>query len=104
MSLDTCFVFFRGGVDTKGNSTFTQVAGSPFALPTSVSGPVAMTVADFNADGKPDLAIANQTTLANPSVAHGNIVVLQGKGVGSFNEFSGSPITVGTLPVAVASG
>src|SRR5258708_3259656 len=63
-----------------------------------------MTVADFNADGKPDLAIVNQTTLANPSVAQGNVVVLQGKGDGTFTEFSGSPITAGTLPVAVVSG
>jgi hypothetical protein len=101
---DNTFSVFLGGVDTNGNSTFTQVTGSPFALPTSVSGPVAMTVADFNTDGKPDLAIVNQTTLANPSVAQGNVVVLQGKGDGTFTEFSGSPITVGTLPVAVASG
>jgi hypothetical protein len=101
---DNTFSVFLGGVDTNGNSTFTQVTGSPFALPTSVSGPVAMTVADFNADGKPDLAIVNQTTLANPSVAPGNVVVLEGKGDGTFTEFSGSPITVGTLPVAVASG
>jgi hypothetical protein len=101
---DNTFSVFLGGVDTNGNSTFTQVTGSPFALPTSVSGPVAMTVADFNADGKPDLAIVNQTTLANPSVARGNVVVLEGKGDGTFTEFSGSPITVGTLPVAVASG
>jgi hypothetical protein len=102
--VDNTFSVFLGGVDTNGNSTFTQAAGSPFALPTSVSGPVAMTVADFDADGKPDLAIVNQTTLANPSVAQGNVVVLKGKGDGTFTEFSGSPITVGTLPVAVASG
>ncbi len=101
---DNTFSVFLGSVDTNGNSTFSQVTGSPFALPASVSGPVAMTVADFNADGKPDLAIVNQTTLANPSVAQGNVVVLQGKGDGTFTEFSGSPITAGTLPVAVASG
>jgi tetratricopeptide (TPR) repeat protein len=101
---DNTFSVFLGGIDRNGNSTFTAVKGSPFALPTGVRGPVAMTVADFNADGKPDLAIVNQTTLANPSVAQGNVVVLQGKGDGTFTKFSGSPITVGTLPVAVASG
>jgi Flp pilus assembly secretin CpaC len=102
---DSTFSVFLGGVDQQsGNPTFTQVAGSPFPLPTSVSGPVAMTVADFNSDGKPDLAIVNQTTLANPSVAQGNVVVLQGKGDGTFNEFAGSPITVGIQPVAIASG
>ena len=101
---DSTFSVFLGGVDTSGNSTFTQVTGSPFALPASVSGPVAMTVADFNADGKPDIAIANQTTLANPSVAQGNVVVLQGNGDGTFTQFPGSPIAVGQNPVAIASG
>ncbi len=101
---DSTLSVFLGGVDTNGNSTFTPVAGSPFALPANVSGPVAMTVADFNADGKPDIAIVNQTTLANPSVAQGNVVVLQGNGDGTFTQFPGSPIAVGQNPVAIASG
>jgi len=102
---DNTLSVFLGGIDVPtGNPTFTPVAGSPFALPTNVSGPVAMTVADFNADGKPDIAIVNQTTLANPSVAQGNVVVLQGNGDGTFTQFPGSPIAVGQNPVAIASG
>jgi hypothetical protein len=101
---DSTLSVFLGGVDTNGNSTFTPVAGSPFALPANISGPVAMTVADFNADGKPDIAIVNQTTLANPSVAQGNVVVLRGNGDGTFTQFPGSPIAVGQNPVAIASG
>ena len=102
---DSTFSVFLGGIDVPtGNPTFTPVAGSPFTLPTNVSGPVAMTVADFNADGKPDIAIVNQTTLTNPSVAQGNVVVLQGNGDGTFTQFPGSPITVGQNPVAIASG
>jgi len=100
---DNSLSVFLGGADTSGNPTFTQVAGSPFLLPTNVSGPVAMTVADFNNDGKPDLAIVNQTTLSNPSVAQGNVVVLQGNGDGTFTQFAGSPILVGINPVGVAS-
>lgn len=101
---DSTFSVFLGGVDASGNPTFAQVAGSPFALPTNVSGPVAMTVADFNADGKADLAIVNQTTVANPAIAQGNVVMLQGNGDGTFTQFPGSPITVGQNPVAIASG
>jgi Flp pilus assembly secretin CpaC len=101
---DSTFSVFLGGVDKNQNPTFTPAPGSPFPLPTSVSGPVAMTVADFDRDGKPDLAIVNQTTLANPAVAQGNVVVLQGNGNGTFTEFTGSPITVGRNPVAIASG
>jgi tetratricopeptide (TPR) repeat protein len=100
---DNTISVFLGGADTSGNPTFTQATGSPFALPANVSGPVAMSVADFNRDGKPDLAIVNQTTLANPSVAQGNVVVLQGNGDGTFTQFAGSPITVGINPVAIAS-
>jgi hypothetical protein len=100
---DNTISVFLGGADNSGNPTFTKATGSPFALPANVSGPVAMTVADFNSDGKPDLAIVNQTTLANPSIAQGNVVILQGNGNGTFTEFAGSPITVGINPVALAS-
>ncbi len=103
---DNTVSVFLGGVDAQGNTTFTPAPGSPFALPASVSGPSAMTVADFNGDSKPDLAITtvNQATLANPATTPGSLVLLQGNGDGTFTEFSGSPITVGQLPVAIASG
>lgn len=103
---NTFSVFLGGKPDANGNLTFTQVTGSPFALPAAVSGPSALTVADFNGDGKPDLAITavNQPTLTNPATAAGSLVVLQGNGDGTFTEFTGSPLTVGKLPVAIASG
>ena len=82
--------------DGNGDGTFTQVTGSPFALPASASGPVAMTVADFNGDGFPDLAIVNQTTK--------NVTILQGNGNGTFTEFRNSPLAVGNTPVSIASG
>jgi FG-GAP-like repeat/Putative Ig domain len=40
----------------NGDGTFTQASGSPYAVG---SGPEAITVADFNGDGKLDLAIVN---------------------------------------------
>jgi hypothetical protein len=102
---DNTLSVFLGGVDTNGKPTFTPVTGSPFALPATVSGPSAMTVADFNADGKADLAITtvNQPTLANPAATTGSLVVLQGVGDGTFTEVGGSPITVGKLPIAIGS-
>ncbi|HEV2102024.1 MAG TPA: FG-GAP-like repeat-containing protein [Candidatus Acidoferrum sp.] len=80
----------------NGDGTFTQVTGSPFPMPAGATGPVAMTVADFNGDGIPDLAIANQTSR--------NVTILEGNGNGTFKEFFGSPLAAGNLPVAITSG
>jgi Flp pilus assembly secretin CpaC/uncharacterized protein YjdB len=93
---DNTYSVFTG----NGDGTFAQVKGSPFALPNVVAnseqGPVAITISDFNGDGIQDLAIVNQTS--------NTVTVLKGNGNGTFSEFSKSPITVGTTPVAIASG
>ena len=89
---DNTYSVFNG----NGDGTFTQVTGSPFPMPATGTGPIAMTVADFNGDGNPDLAIVNQTTK--------NVTILKGNGNGSFTEFFNSPLAVGNLPVAIASG
>lgn len=98
-----------GSPTTPGSFTFTvQITDSSSTPLTAVKqftltpfsaaeqGPVAMVVADFNADGKQDLAVVNQTT--------NNLTILLGNGDGTFAEAAGSPITVGKLPVAIASG
>jgi hypothetical protein len=89
---DNTYSVFTG----DGTGVFTELAGSPFSLPATERGPIAMTVADFDGDGVSDLAIVNQTT--------NNVTVLKGKGDGTFTELTGSPIAVGKLPVAIASG
>ncbi|HWN75641.1 MAG TPA: FG-GAP-like repeat-containing protein, partial [Candidatus Udaeobacter sp.] len=89
---DNTYSVFNG----NGDGTFTEVTGSPFAMPATATGPVALTVADFNGDGNPDLAIVNQTTK--------NVTILEGNGNGTFREFLNSPLAVGNLPVAIASG
>jgi Flp pilus assembly secretin CpaC len=89
---DNTFSLFLG----NGDGTFKPAAGSPFALPTAATGPIAMTAADFNSDGNLDLAIANQTT--------NNVIVLLGNGNATFNLATGSPFAVGKSPVAIATG
>lgn len=88
---DNTYSVFNGNAD----GTFTPVKGSPFALGTGETGPIAITVADFNADGKNDLAIVNQTS-------H-NVSILLGNGDGTFSEPRG-PLTVGRNAVAISSG
>ncbi len=89
---DNTYSVFNG----NGDGTFTQVTGSPFALQDKVTNPIAITTADFNGDGIPDLAIVDQGT--------NQVTVLKGNGNGTFAEFPNSPISVGNFPVAIASG
>ena len=90
---DNTYSVFNG----NGDGTFTEVTGSPFALPAGATGPIAIAVGDFNQDGKPDLAILNQTSQT--------VTVLQGVGNGTFNVFpNSSALPVGNVPVSIASG
>lgn len=89
---DDSYSVFTGNAD----GTFTQVKGSPFHLPSTATGPIAITSADFNGDGKPDLAIVNETS--------NNVTLLAGNGDGTFTEFSKSPIPTGKTPITIASG
>ena len=89
---DNTFSLFLG----NGNGTFTQAPGSPFPLPSTATGPIAMVTTDFNDDGNPDLAIVTRTT--------NNVSVLLGTGAGAFNLAPGSPFPVGNFPVAIATG
>jgi hypothetical protein len=59
--------------------------------------PVSVAIADFNGDGKRDLAIAHLNS--------GSVSVLLGSGSGtSFSFAPGSPFAVGTRPASVAAG
>jgi type II secretory pathway component GspD/PulD (secretin) len=89
---DNSYSVFNG----NGDGTFTEVKGSPFHLPSGQTGPIAITSADFNGDGKPDLAIVNQTT--------NNVTILEGNGDGTFTQFTKSPLGAGKSPVAIANG
>jgi hypothetical protein len=79
-----------GGCST---ASFMQVAGSPFG---AGSEPDFVAVGDFNGDGKPDLAVANEFS--------GNVTILLGDGTGGFSQPAGSPVRAGLGPVYVAVG
>jgi hypothetical protein len=72
---------------------FSPAPASPFAVGTL---PDAIAVADFNADGIPDIAVANATS--------NDVTVLLGNGSGGFNPATGSPFAVGTSPDGIAAG
>jgi Bacterial Ig-like domain (group 3)/FG-GAP-like repeat len=74
-----------------GTGAFTQATGSPFAVG---AGPVALAVADLNADGHLDILSAN-------SVA-GDISLLFGNGSGGFT--ADPNITVGSGPQSIVVG
>ncbi len=75
------------------SASFVTASGSPIMVGVT---PSAVVVADFNADGKADLAVAN--------AKDGTVTILLGNGDGTFTPASGSPITVGAGPDALAVG
>jgi type II secretory pathway component GspD/PulD (secretin) len=104
---DNTISLFEG--DGKGG--FTPFPGSPIALQNSTTvsetGPVALATGNFRNTTltntslpEADLAVVNQTS--------NNVAILLGSvdtnGNLTFTEQTNSPITVGTLPVAIASG
>ena len=93
---DNTISTFKG--DGQGN--FTPFPNSPFPLPTSEKGPIAMASGIFDSSGKPELAVLNSSTQ--------NIGVFQAAGDGTFNgaftELKGAPVGAGADPVAFAAG
>ncbi|HEY6376298.1 MAG TPA: Ig-like domain repeat protein [Edaphobacter sp.] len=76
-----------------GSGGFTQPSGSPIAVG---GGAYGVAVGYFNGDGHADLAVTSQRD--------GNVSILLGDGGGGFTQAPGSPVAVGTFPVAVAVG
>ena len=77
----------------KVSNSFTAATGSPFA---AGNGAGFVAVGEFNGDGFPDLAIANQS---------GNsVTILVGNGAGGFAPAAGSPVATGSQPAFVVVG
>jgi hypothetical protein len=97
---DNTISVFQG----DGQGGFTPFAKSPFALPTTEKGPIAVLSGTFDNSGKPEIAVLNATTQ--------NIGIFQASGIntganafdGTFAELSGSPVATGADPVAFAAG
>src|SRR5512143_3040520 len=70
-----------------GNGGFAAAPGSPFPAGRS---PNDIAIADFDADGKPDLAFPNHET--------SHVTVLLGDGRGNFRPAGGSPVRVQSRP------
>ncbi len=80
---DSSVTIFLG----KGKGGFAEVKGSPFYAGCA---PNDVVIADFNKDGKPDLAFANHTKKY--------LTVLIGDGTGKFSPLKGSPFPVDVTP------
>ena len=78
----------------KPSGSFIAALGSPFA---AGAFPDAVAVGDFNGDGIPDLAIADQ-------YPGNSVTVLLSNGTGGFAAAPGSPFAVGGNPFSVAVG
>ena len=93
---DNSISVFKG----DGQGGFTAFPKSPFLLPATEKGPIAMATGIFDSSGKPELAVLNQVTE--------NIGIFQVNDPptfdGTFTELSGSPVATGANPVAFAAG
>jgi Flp pilus assembly secretin CpaC len=93
---DNTISVFQG--DGKGG--FTPFPKSPFALPATEKGPIAIQSGIFDNSGKPEIAVLTAATQ--------NIGIFQASGLpsfdGTFTEISGSPLSAGVDPVAFAAG
>ncbi len=74
------------------------VPGGPGASPSSPGEPDSIAVADFNCDGKADIAAADFTGSSD------NVAILQGDGSGGFTNATGSPFPANGNPRPIAVG
>jgi surface antigen len=94
--VDNTISVFKG----DGQGGFTEFPGSPFALPTTEKGPIAMTTGVFDNSGKPEIAVL---TAATQNIGIFQVADPQNFD-GTFTEISGSPVGTGINPVAFAAG
>lgn len=77
----------------SGNGNLAAATNSPVTVGRN---PAFVVVADFNSDGRPDVAVANYND--------GTVTILLGNGDGTFTPALHSPVTVGGGPISLAEG
>jgi hypothetical protein len=91
-SLGVAALFASSGASGAGAADPSFAPGGPIPVGHS---PSSVAVADFNRDGKPDLAVANGNS--------NDVTVLLGNGAGGFSAAPGSPVEVGGAPSSVVA-
>lgn len=81
----------------NGDGTFTQVNGGV----ATCMGPVALSVNDFNRDGKLDLAVACSSTFFGGRPA---VMILAGNGDGTFTVANGGPVSLDANASGIVAG
>jgi len=92
---NTVSILLGQGTNGVANGTFMAPTQSPFSTGT---GPAGIAVADFNGDGKPDLAITHTTDTSGNSVS-----ILKGNGDGTFGTATEFPAGSGPVGIVAAN-
>jgi Flp pilus assembly secretin CpaC len=92
---NTVSILLGQGTNGVANGKFVASSLSPFSTGT---GPAGVAVADFNGDGKPDLAVTHTTDTAGNSVS-----ILEGNGDGSFGTAKEFPAGSGPVGIVAAN-
>jgi Flp pilus assembly secretin CpaC len=93
---DSTISVFQG----DGQGGFTAFPKSPFALPSTEVGPIAILSGVFDGSGKPEFAVLNSTSQTIGLFQASFDSTFDG----TFTELSGSPVGTGANPVAFAVG
>lgn len=100
------FLFWPASPRVSGAAYQGSCPSPIFTAQTAVNSfgrPRPVVAADFNGDGKPDLAIGNSISLFG-GVTYNNVNIMLNNGQGGFTVAPGAPIGLGDGPISIATG